>query len=206
MPNIVAIVEGAGDKEAVGSLIRRVLHELFRWDIGIGRVISSHGCGNILKPEGLERFLRIARSEADCAGILVLIDADEACSMHLALDLANRAQLIGLNVPVGIVAAKAEYEAWFIASIETIAKRHPHLPDDLVFKGDVEQECSPKGWLKSQMPKGKSYKEATDQARMTSWLDLDIARSRSRSFRRMCHAVEELVAAIDERRVIVTPR
>ena len=55
------------------------------------------------------------------------------------------------------------------------------------------------------MPAGRTYKETSDQASLTSRLDFELLLSRSRSFRRMRHAVEELVEACDAGTSPVTP-
>ena len=47
--------------------------------------------------------------------------------------------------------------------------------------------------------------EAEDQAPMTQWLDTTLARQRSRSFRRLCHAIEQILDAMDAAGIVVTP-
>ena len=61
----------------------------------------------------------------------------------------------------------------------------------------VEDIANPKKWLSDQMPSGMAYKETTHQASFTSSVDLDMAYQNSRSFRRLCHALEQLVHAMD---------
>jgi hypothetical protein len=40
---------------------------------------------------------------------------------------------------------------------------------------------------------------------MTRLIDTTLARERSRSFRRMCHAIEQILDAIDNNKIVVTP-
>jgi hypothetical protein len=47
--------------------------------------------------------------------------------------------------------------------------------------------------------------ETADQVSMTAALDIPHTIEHSRSFRRMAHAVEELLIAIDSSRPVVTP-
>ena len=47
------------------------------------------------------------------------------------------------------------------------------------------------------MPQDLGYKETSDQVVLTHYINLELAHDRSRSFRRVCHAVGELVEAID---------
>ena len=62
----------------------------------------------------------------------------------------------------------------------------------------VETVGNPKKWLSDQMPHGSIYKETTHQVSLSKEIDLDIAREKSRSFRRPCQALEQLVAGIDQ--------
>jgi hypothetical protein len=50
------------------------------------------------------------------------------------------------------------------------------------------------------------YKEVQHQPALTEFIDIEHTRQRSRSFRRLCHAIEELLEAIDSGSTIVTPR
>jgi hypothetical protein len=52
---------------------------------------------------------------------------------------------------------------------------------------------------------GRSYKPTEDQADLTYYIDLKLVQSKSRSFRRLCHAVEELIEAVDNGLATVTP-
>ena len=99
-----------------------------------------------------------------------------------------------MHCPVTIVFAHREYEAWFLASIEAIARdQNNKFPHNLVFTKDVESKRGVKEWLSSQLPSGYSYKPTVDQARLTNLIDINVAQQRSRSFRRLCHAVEQIV-------------
>lgn len=206
---IVPIVEGQGDEKAVPLLLRKLLGEMNRWDIQIIRPKNAHGRSNLEKEEGLERFIQIALTEPGCAAILVLIDADENCAKQLAERFAERVRAAGVTVPVVIVCAKCEYEAWLLASLETMAgkdlKGKPGLPSGLQFEGDVESIRSVKGWLSRHFPGTRNYKEDSDQAPMTELLDTTMARQNSRSFRRLHHAIEQIVEAMNSGKVVVTP-
>ena len=206
-PNIAAIVEGDGDVAAVPSLLRRILGErLFRYDIQAAKPKPAHGKPNLLKK--LEQFLQYAIID-NCDAILVILDADEECPLNEARTLATRAAALNLTVPVAIVYAKSEYETWFIASLSectgaAIRARlgisdTEHAPDNL------ENIRGAKGWLNERMPGDRAYKETEDQGPLTHHIDLDLTHLRSRSFRRLCHAVDELVDAIDQRSAAVTP-
>lgn len=194
---IVPIVEGDGETTAAPLLLRRLLWEnQQRFDVRIARARNAHGRSNLTKIDGLEKFLeRIRREPADA--VLVLLDADQDCAKELAEDLAARTRVLGLPFPVAIVCAKCEYEAWFLASLETIM--------GISYEDDVEAKRGVKEWLSAQMLPDSVYQETKDQAAMTQQIDFTLARERSRSFRRLEHAIEELLDAIDGQKARITP-
>jgi hypothetical protein len=206
MPSLVSIVEGDGEEQAVPILLRRLLQEAECWDLQVARPKKANGVGNLLRPGGIERFIQLAALEPDCAAILVLLDAEKQCPVDLARSLAVRVRAQGSRYPVGIVVAKCEYEAWLLASAETLT-RSPRLrfPAALAAPEDPEAVTGAKGWLSRQLPKDQAYSETRDQPALTSLMDLDLARRRSRSFRRFCSAIEQVMAALRDGRVDITP-
>ncbi len=200
LPNIAAIVEGDGDVDAVPGLLRRILWErLFRYDIRAANPKQANGKPNLLKK--FERFLRYAIID-NCDAILVILDADRECPVDEARTLAARAAALSLAVPVAIVYANSEYETWFIASLSegtgAAIRARLGIPDTVHAPDNFESMRGAKAWLNERMPDSRAYKETEDQGPLTYHIDLDLAYLRSRSFRRLCHAVDELVAAIDQ--------
>jgi hypothetical protein len=56
------------------------------------------------------------------------------------------------------------------------------------------------------LPRDNSiYSPTLDQAVLTRLIDLEMARQNSRSFRRLCKAVMQVVDAMDQGQTIVTP-
>ncbi len=188
---IVPIVEGPGDKAAAPVLVRRVLHErLGRYDIGVLQPKQAKGRSGLISRLG--DFLRYAKITPGCTAILVLLDADKDCPRELGTRLARRASAAGVGIPIAVVCAKPEYENWFLAS-------------DPAFTGDAEAFSGAKSWLTSIMPQGQAYKETFDQSKLSASIDLEAAFSASRSFRRLCNALEELARCIDTEGTDVTP-
>jgi hypothetical protein len=196
MPRIVPIVEGHGEIDAVPLLLRKILGQRQWWDWSVALPKRVGNLGNLKKR--LDDFIQYAQKEKDCGAILILLDLDDGCPADEARALAARVRQLPLRCPVAIVLAHREYEAWFLASLDTIAGSHD-LPADLTFEGDVERIRGVKEWLTAQKPAGQAYKPAVEQTSFTSLIDLDLARQRSRSFRRLCHALEELVSCQDPR-------
>lgn len=203
MSKLVPIVEGDGETTAVPVLLRKILHQAERYDIQIAHAKNANGRGNLTKEGGLERFIRYAWKERDCGAILVLMDADKDCPLTLARDFSGRVEAMGVLFPVMIVLTKRMYEAWFIASISSIAG-HLDLPAGLQPPSDAEAVVNPKRWIEQHFPAGRAYKETQDQEAMTRLLDLSQARS-TRSFRRLHHAVDQAIDAIDTGARVVTP-
>ena len=69
----------------------------------------------------------------------------------------------------------------------------------------MDSERSAKGWIGRRLPPGQRYSETRDQVRMTAYLDLESAAHRSRSLRRLKHALEQLVDAHLRNDLVVTP-
>lgn len=209
MPKIVPIVEGEGEVEAVPRLLGKLLNEMGRYDLPIARPKNANGRKNLDKPGGLEAFVELSWRERDCGAALVLIDADKECAVALARNYARRIQTMGVRFSVVVAVATCEYEAWFLASLPTIAgkswQNRVGLPHGLEYTHDIETIVGVKGWLDRQLPKGHSYKPSQDQAVLTAMLDSELTRARSRSFRRLCHALEQAVKAIDTGQILVTP-
>lgn len=77
----------------------------------------------------------------------------------------------------------------------------------LAINRDIETIRDVKGWITKHMPKKpqpKIYKETFHQTEMTKLIDVDAAIQASRSFRRLVHAIEEIVTTTELG--IVTPR
>src|SRR5438034_9454898 len=104
MPVLVPIVEGFGEIEAVPLLLRNVLVEQKCWTFEIALPKNAHGCGNLTKAGGLEKFIELAFRTPDCAAVLILMDADEDedCPKELAEAFAARVRAAGARRPVAI--------------------------------------------------------------------------------------------------------
>jgi hypothetical protein len=202
MKSIILVVEGDGDKAAAPLLLRQVLYKYGRYDIDVGQPVKAGNCSKLEKE--FEKFLRHAQGKPRCGAILVLLDSDDGCPKELAANLVAQCNKTSVGKSVAIVCATREYEAWFLASLETI-KGSAEISESASFNGDVEMLRGVKEWLGKQMPSGRAYKETLHQASLTQRIDLELAHANSRSFRWLCHAVEQLVDAIDQGIVVTTP-
>ncbi|MEW6211610.1 MAG: DUF4276 family protein [Acidobacteriota bacterium] len=204
MPKIVPIVEGPGEVAAVPILFQKILKPLRRYDIQIARPYKAKGRDNLKKKGGLEKFIEAACKERDCGAIFIVFDAEDESYCKLAKDFSTRVNALWVRYPVVIVVANRMYENWLVASIETIAGQFG-LPAGLSPPEDVESIKNAKRWLNDHFPKDQAYKETIHQEAMTRLLDIELAATRSRSFRRFLHAIEQALEAIDAGAKIVTP-
>jgi hypothetical protein len=189
---ITSIVEGHGEVKAVPILIRRVVEQvdatlLVQTPMPI-RVPRS----KLVKDGEIERHVELAAGKIqERGGILVLVDADEDCPRELGPSLLKRARRARADVPVAVVLAKREFEAWFLAAAASIAGKR-RLAGDLTPPADPESITGAKGWLTARMPRSHPYHETTDQAALTACFDLALAR-RASSFDKCYRDIERLV-------------
>lgn len=187
MVNVVAIVEGDGEVAALPILLRR-LNAWLTPDVAglIATPIRVPRMRFINRDEEFNRYLALAAAKCESGGwILILLDADDDCPAELGQSLLERAQAAVGHRPVAVVLANREYEAWFLAaSVSLNGARGLTLSenDELV---SAEAPRDAKGWLGHRMTGGR-YSETRDQPAFSALMDLDAARARSRSFRKLC--------------------
>ncbi|PZT72109.1 MULTISPECIES: DUF4276 family protein [unclassified Streptomyces] len=191
VPVIAPIVEGHGEVAAVRELVSRIAAEFHDTYAEVAQPFRLDS-GKMRKPDELGKAIRFQAARVrGGGGVLVLRDGDDSdvtCPVELARMLAPDVGLV--TVPVEIVIARHEYEAWFLAAAESL-RGHSAVRDDAVFPDDPEARRGAKSRLEGLMT--ESYKETLHQARFSGVMDLRLAADRSRSFRRMIHAVELLL-------------
>ncbi|MGD9873677.1 MAG: DUF4276 family protein [Kiritimatiellia bacterium] len=173
---IQSIVEGGGECEAVPILIRRIALEI---DPGfVPNVLPPLRvpAAKLLKKEELDRSIEFsARKLQRRGGILILIDCDDGCPAHEGPQLLSRAKQVRPDVPITVVLAKKEYEAWFLAAAESLRNKR-NLPGTLASPPNPEEIRGAKEWLSDRMPSGVRYSETSDQAALTKEFDMAAAR------------------------------
>lgn len=200
---IQPIVEGHGDVQAVPLLLRRLRDEAAAWGLEVGRP-HRRTRGEIGRRDTLQRAVQVAALEANCAGILILCDADDDCPKEAAPRLQAWAEEVSGGVPCRVVLANREYEAWFLASIEELRGIRSVAPD-ATSHPEPEQPRDAKGELERRMEAGATYSETVDQANLTAHFDLRKAYQRCRSFRRLVTAFGALADAAGVTRQALPP-
>jgi hypothetical protein len=187
----ICIVEGDGEKEAVPLLLRRIVCEKFqRWETQF-RPYNAHGRGNIADQAKFMRILERALREPNLEAVFIVMDSEGDCPKNLAQQLSQWVRQRNPHVPIAIVVAHQCYESWLLAGHCLSSQPETIAPG------------TAKKLIGRRM--GKPYKEMIDQPRLTAQMVIWKAFRRCRSFRRFVHAVKQLIAAIDNQQIVVTP-
>lgn len=186
--NVIPIVEGHGEqKSAIRTVVRRV------WELVGGEYV------NVLRPireprsklitrDGLIKAVQLADLQLrqvdndDRSLVLVLFDADEDQPCVLAPRLAELVHAECAHLDVAIVLPNPEFETWFAAAAESMTSFFdlavtPPSPDP-------ERSGQRKGAVRRWMH--GLYSETIDQVRLSEAMDLNLCRSRSPSFDKLC--------------------
>jgi hypothetical protein len=196
--HFACIVEGHGEVEAVPVLLRRLANTL---DPALNlqvaqpiRVTKS----KLLQPRELERAVELAARKVGSSGaIFILLDSDEDCPATLGPELLRRARAARSDVSIAVVLAKREFEAWFLAAVESLRGRRG-LRTDLEPPAQPENVQGAKEWLTDHMTAGGHYVETLDQPALTAVFDLDAAR-RVDSFDKCWRDVSRLITELQRR-------
>ena len=190
---VACVVEGHGEVEALPILLRRLAERLpVPVNVQVPTPIRVPK-SKLQKAGELERVVQLAARKAGIGGgILIVLDGDDDCPADLGPRLLQRAAVARGDVPISVVVAQREYEAWFLAAAESLAGRRG-LPTNLVSPPEPEAIRGAKGWLSDRMPRQRPYSETLDQPALTALLDVDRAR-RAPSFDKLCRDVERLLS------------
>lgn len=194
---IKPIVEGYGETEALPILLRKIAGERFNvWDPPIlrpGRYPSSRLLtfrnGQWEFGPDMQKAAGHARNEGATALLILLdADADDLCVKQASESLFPKlAEATGFEA-TSLVFAVREYEAWFLASAETMIENAATYPYDPEERRDAKTE------LERHLDLKFPYHVRQDQPAYTSRLNLDLCESRSRSFRKLLKEFKQLLA------------
>lgn len=190
---IQPIVEGQGDEVAVPLLLRKLRDAAEAWGLEIGRPHRRRRT-QLVRKDDLQSAVRVAALQPGCSAILILFDADDDCPKELAPNLERWAAEVSEGRACAVVMANREYEAWFLASVETL-RGHAGIVMDALSHHDPESPRDAKGELERRMLHASSYSPTVDQAPLTAHLDLAMAYRRCRSFRKLVSAFGALSTA-----------
>lgn len=191
------IVEGHGEVTALPVLLRRLVawRSPGAW-IDVQHPIRVPRDKFLNKPNEFQRYVELAGGKSQLDGwILIILDADDDCPVELAANVIERARQILAGHNISVVIPNREFEAWFIAGAAGLNGQRGLEISDPDLLADPEHPRDAKGWLGCRMPDG--YGETVDQPAFSANMDLDHARVRSRSFRKLCDEWDRYFARID---------
>lgn len=192
--NIQPIVEGYGEVAAVPILLRRLRDECQAFGVEVNRPIRATR-SQLVREDTLKQRIKLALLQEYCGAILVIFDADDDCPKELAPVIQAWANEESGQIPSAVVMADREYEAWFLASIESIRGRRG-IRNDAVSFLTPEVPRAAKHALEECMIEGAHYSETVDQPALTAMFEMDQAYARSRSFRHLVRAFGLLVPSL----------
>ncbi len=190
---IQPIVEGHGELTAVPELLRRLMTELGIFDIGVRRPIRQTR-GELLSEERFRRAIRLACLQPGVRAILVIFDLDDDCARDIVPRLRKWGEQEAPRLPLIVSLARREYEAWFLAAVESHRGKR-RIRNDAGYPGNPEAIRDAKGAVSRFMPPNLPYAETADQVALTAQLHLGQAYRRASSFRKL---VKELSQALAE--------
>ena len=198
---IGCVVEGKSEVAAVPILIRRVaaihypeLETVIPRPIRIPR-------NQVFRIGELERAVGLAYQNISRQGaIFIILDSDDDCPAELGPALLHRVSQVFRNVPIAVVLAKHEFEAWFLAAAESLRGQRG-LRNDLNPPDNPERIRGAKEWLSYQMESSRTYSETQDQPALTALFDIEQARqtdSFDKCYRDIVWLLEELRKATNQ--------
>lgn len=179
---IQPIVEGHGEVAAVPVLLRRLIAEAAAYDVQVGRPFRQRR-SELVQPDRLKRIVNLAWRQPGVSAVIIIFDADDDCPMVIASDVLRWAREVQLGNYAVVVACR-EYEAWFLASVESL-RGCASIRPDATYLGKPEAPRGAKEALEELMSQGAGYVEVADQPSLSAQMDLSAAYSRSRSFRHL---------------------
>lgn len=199
-PRIACIVEGHGDVEAVPVLLRR-----------LGESLEPPTYIQVPPPLRVPRFKLVKTGECERAiefaarktggqgGVLLLVDAEDDCPALLGPQLLERARNARRDLPIAVVLAKHEFEAWFLAAAESLQGKRS-LATDISAPTNPGPESirGAKEWLSDRMTGGSRYRETLDQPALAAVFDMNAARTAD-SFDKCFREITALIAEVGQR-------
>ena len=197
---IQPIVEGQGEAQAFPVLLRRLILELGCYmDVGGSPYRSKRTL--MVRESDFKKAVQTAALKPNTCALLVLFDADNDCAVTHVPDMLAWAREVVPAMPCGVVMARREYEAWFLAAIESLRGQRGIHPE-AAYPQDPEQDGGAKRAVSLFMPPNARYSETADQPAFLARLDLGTAYRRASSFRKLVKELCRLLTELGQEPVI----
>jgi len=194
--NILPIIEGHSEVDAIPVLIRRLLMDLDApdvqclkpWRIKRDQVVNGE---SVLRDK-----IRAALMDRENVGaIVVLLDAEDDCPMELVRMLKKRCKVLQNIPPLSIIIAKRKLECWFLGAKESIQGVRG-------IRVDVTTPMNPEslgiGRLEKNMKEGYFYHKVDDSPAFAARLDIKTARKNCPSFDKFVREIKRLAESCKE--------
>ena len=193
---ILPIVEGHSEVESVPILMRRIQEQMQAFHIRIARPFRIKRNKVVLTGE-LERAIKQGvKDRGNVGAILVLLDAEDDCPAKLAPELIQRCRQT-THLPVSVVLANIEIEAWFLGGKESL-RGACGIKSDAIAPSNPESIRGAKEQISINMEHGRRYLQTDDQPRLAANVDLNLIRGRCPSFDKFFREVQNLIIMIQE--------
>jgi hypothetical protein len=179
---------------AIPELLRRLSVAAQAHTLGVNAPIKRPR-SDLTRQEGIRKAVRLARMRPECAAILIVFDSDDDCPKHLAPQVQSWAASEAAPVPCFVVMPAREYEAWFLATIESlrggrgILPQASSAPDPEIRRGAAEE-------VRKRTARNRGYNKTADQPAFPARFDMAIAYGRCRSFRRMVRVFGQIAESV----------
>lgn len=179
---LVPIVEGHAETESIPILLRRM-------GIDVARPFRVKRNKVVQEGEVERAVIQAVRDRPNPTAVLVLLDADDDRPAEVAPTLLERCAR-ATDLPVSVVLAVRELEAWFLGGIESLRGQRG-IHGQAAYADDPEAPRGAKERLEKLMP-GRSYIDVDDQAARIALLDVEAARLRCASLDKLLRDLERL--------------
>jgi hypothetical protein len=194
MRPLLLIVEGQGDGKAAPKLVHKIFEQHGLSDVVLRPTQQRGEYPTVAK--SFDNFFLAAIKER--APILWIMDFDAKgydCPYREASILAERAAQLRPGWPIAFAFLVKEFETLFLHDEAATRMAFPDIPKQVVFPEQPERIRGAKEWLSKSRPKGLAYKESSDQAKITKYLNINLLRQKSADFAHLERALLKLIDA-----------
>lgn len=197
---VAPIVEGHGEVQAIRTLLQRIWVEIADGEhvevLRPIRVPRSRLAKELERQNAVKlAAMKLRETAPPGSPTLILIVADRDPDLRpvcvLGPEWLNSAKTGRSHLDIACVLADVEYETWFVAAAESLAS-DLNLPSGEAVPATPETSRLGKSWIQSRFKRGR-YSETVDQPAMTAKMDLQLCRSRSPSFDKLCRELEKRI-------------
>ena len=139
----------------------------------------------------------LALRQPGCAAVLIMFDGDGDCPAELAPRVHRWAKEAAGGVPCEVVLPHREYEAWFLAAIESL-RGNRGIKSDAPPHPDPEAPRGAKAALEARMHASASYLATMHQPAFSARFSMAAAHARCRSFRKLTKSFGDLLLAMGQ--------